>query len=110
MTATSPLPIKEATPAQHFDLPKDEPARFVRNGILETCQCSDCAPLRGRELSEDLALADYRDKAYERLHALCGTRNDAPNWADIACILSERDELYEKLRASPLEQPTSKET
>lgn len=38
-------------------------------------------------------LAEYRDAAYERLHALCGTRADAPNWADIACLLRERQEL-----------------
>jgi len=37
--------IKEATAAQHFDLPKGEPARFVRNGVLETCQCRDCVAL-----------------------------------------------------------------
>lgn len=37
--------IKEATPAQHFDLPKGRPAQFVRNGILETCQCINCRAL-----------------------------------------------------------------
>jgi hypothetical protein len=45
----------------------------------------------------DFALADARDKAYERLHVLCGTRADAPSWADIATLLRERDELYAKL-------------
>src|SRR5688572_28895120 len=40
-----PVALKEATAAQHFDLPKGTPAKFVRNGILETCQCSDCRSL-----------------------------------------------------------------
>jgi hypothetical protein len=35
----------EATQAQHVGLPKGEPAKFVRNGKLETCQCRDCRDL-----------------------------------------------------------------
>lgn len=34
--------IMEATPAQHAGRAKGEPAQFVRNGKLETCQCLDC--------------------------------------------------------------------
>jgi DNA-binding response OmpR family regulator len=50
-----------------------------------------------------IELAEYRDAAYERLHALCGTRADAPNWADIACLLREREELkrHAALAATP---------
>lgn len=32
----------EASPVQHFNLPKGKPAQFVRNGRLETCQCREC--------------------------------------------------------------------
>lgn len=35
----------EATAPQHFNLPKGEPAKFVRSGKLETCQCRDCRRL-----------------------------------------------------------------
>lgn len=38
-------PLKEATLAQHFNLPKGERARFVLNGVLETCQCRNCSAL-----------------------------------------------------------------
>jgi hypothetical protein len=43
----APVALKEATAAQHFDLPKGTPAKFVRNGVLETCQCLDCRALIG---------------------------------------------------------------
>lgn len=46
----STMPLAEATPAQHFDLPKGEPARFVRDGELKTCQCRDCRQLVSSKL------------------------------------------------------------
>lgn len=46
---TAPVPpadgAMEATPAQHVGSPKGEPAKFVRNGKLETCRCFDCRAL-----------------------------------------------------------------
>ena len=44
-TSTDRHPLEEATAAQHSGLPKGEPARFVRNGVLRTCQCRDCRAL-----------------------------------------------------------------
>jgi hypothetical protein len=41
----APDAMREATRAQHVGLPKGEPAKFVRNGKLETCQCNDCRAL-----------------------------------------------------------------
>lgn len=38
--------LLEASAAQHFNLSKGQPAQFVRNGVLETCQCRECAALR----------------------------------------------------------------
>jgi hypothetical protein len=45
--------VREATAAQHFDLPKGKPAQFVRNGVLETCQCCDCRALTPSPSGED---------------------------------------------------------
>lgn len=49
--------LKEASAAQHFDLPKGTPAQFVRGGVLETCQCSDCRAVTKTPLQEALDLA-----------------------------------------------------
>lgn len=49
LEAATPKPapdaVREATQAQHVGRPKGEPARFVRNGKLETCRCFDCRAL-----------------------------------------------------------------
>lgn len=63
------------------------------------------AATTGREL---LALSEHCDRAYDRLLALCGTRNDAPRWDDIATLLRERERLLLDLRlaAKPADEGT----
>lgn len=46
----------------------------------------------------DEMLAQHCDEAYERLLALCGTRNSAPRWDDIQTLLRERDRLRASAR------------
>lgn len=49
-------------------------------------------------------LADECSEAAKRLHHLCGTRADAPSWADIAMILRERERLLAALAPMPVER------
>jgi hypothetical protein len=77
----------EATQAQHIGRLEGEPAKFVRNGKLETCQCLEC---------RDLPKPAAPDITY-RLELL--SRGDNLDLADIVCA----DAIAEikRLRAVP---------
>jgi hypothetical protein len=55
-------PIMEATAAQHVDRPKGEPAKFIRNGNLEICQCRDCRNLAQGSPAEKLEVIRHKMK------------------------------------------------
>ena len=88
--------IKEATAAQHFDLPKGEPARFVRNGVLETCQCRDCVALAAAPAPTGIQAADT---VFEYLK-LCGI-GDEGDAANIIHLLHRSGVKFPPLPATP---------
>lgn len=59
--------IEEATQAQHFDLLKGEPAQFVRNGELKTCQCNDCRALSASPATDAAAPVQGDGRLLEQL-------------------------------------------
>ena len=87
--------IKEATAAQHFDLPKGEPARFVRNGVLETCQCRDCVALAATPAvgGEREALAEAGLRHAEGLTA----QLDRPDWKPSRAHIEQARNSIKKL-------------